>query len=701
MRFTKNRALCAIVASWALVATLLTGCGSSASSQSDGAAQTDQAAQSGDSSQSVSDATKKAIMGEGIVSKFIGEKFYDKKVTNDEEALQAIKSAYDRIGADDSVVLELNAERPVEDGNTYYIYQQRVGGVLVYGASVKLIVNKDGDVVALSSSILPNVKEPEAQSKIDAKKAEEIVTEHCKNEDSVDVKIVPNATEQTIIILPNTTDRYAYAWVVYTQNYLQDVAGDMGYLAHYVDTEGEYLYALPISEPHNADAIAGDKANFDFDKLTQDTWKGTVTLHDGKTKEISVPVLVDPDTKEMLLADAKRKIVCADYAEYNNEDKLAPRVGDGTDFDNTELLAYESFIRVWDFYDSIGWTAPDGEGTPTLLLMNYVDANGEPQDEAYYTGKKNGFQVFIFNRLNPDGENLDIIAHEFTHCVTSTTMITNVYNNDMGAINEGMSDVLGNLIQMIVEDKPDEAWLMGAGSGKERTVRNMKDPHEYMQPEYTWDIYYAPHVTTPTKLNDLGGVHVNSSLLNKLSYQLDQAGMSPKEQFDLWLALALTMTPHTDYPQMAEMLPWCLADAGYSKYADALKTAIDTAKLTLTEEPESMPQGSGKISLTYPSAEIANSGEVRISIIGGDGKEPAFTYPAANTNKASCYVPAGEYRLACTVGVENAKKYIYRNGGWEQVEAIDVSTMGDDTLVKVEEGKTLELSAQGLPESLE
>ena len=74
MRFPKNKALCSVAASLALATTLLTGCGAPASSQSA------QSTQSGDaSSQDVPEATKKAIAGEGIVSKFIGEKFYDEE----------------------------------------------------------------------------------------------------------------------------------------------------------------------------------------------------------------------------------------------------------------------------------------------------------------------------------------------------------------------------------------------------------------------------------------------------------------------------------------------------------------------------------------------------------------------------------------------------------------------------------------------
>ena len=232
MRYPTNKVLGVVAASLAIATTLLTGCGASMSSQS---GQSEAAG-----SQSISEATEKVLMGEGVVSKFISQKFYDKKVTNENEALEAVKSAYSSMGADDSVVLDLNAVRPVEGGNTYYIFQQKAGETMVYGASVKLVVNKDNDVVALSSSILPNVKAPElTENKIDAKKAEEIVVNSAKEKGGADAKVVPDSTEQTLITLPGTKDRYAYAWVVYTQNYLVDSEKDMAYLAHYVDAQGK------------------------------------------------------------------------------------------------------------------------------------------------------------------------------------------------------------------------------------------------------------------------------------------------------------------------------------------------------------------------------------------------------------------------------------------------------------------------------
>ena len=67
-----------------------------------------------------------------------------------------------------------------------------------------------------------------------------------------------------------------------------------------------------------------------------------------------------------------------------------------------DASALNGFIRVWDMYDSIGWKGPDGEGTPSLLLMNYVDVTGAPILNAVYASKEGGFQVFRWTRQAGD-----------------------------------------------------------------------------------------------------------------------------------------------------------------------------------------------------------------------------------------------------------------------------------------------------------
>lgn len=100
----------------------------------------------------------KALSGEGLVTGFIGEQFYDKPVVSEDDAIAAAESALGRVGGDETTKLELLEIRPTETGTTYYTFRQQAGDVVVQGAAVKLVVGKDGKVEGLVSSILPNVQ---------------------------------------------------------------------------------------------------------------------------------------------------------------------------------------------------------------------------------------------------------------------------------------------------------------------------------------------------------------------------------------------------------------------------------------------------------------------------------------------------------------------------------------------------------------
>ena len=118
-------------------------------------------------------------------------------------------------------------------------------------------------------------------------------------------------------------------------------------------------------------------------------WTGTIRHHDGREEEITVPVMKDTVTGKTVLGDVKRKILCADYADYAFKESLTPRtLEDGASWDEAELLTYYNYIRVWDYYELTGWTGPDGFGTPSLLLMNLVYENGNPIDNACYCGRE-------------------------------------------------------------------------------------------------------------------------------------------------------------------------------------------------------------------------------------------------------------------------------------------------------------------------
>lgn len=121
-----------------------------------------------------------AFAGEGSLTAFLGENFYDGVVENEDDALDAVYSVIEEIGGDDTTVLQIENITESEE-SVYYTFRQYAGDMTVYGASVKLITDWDGNVRGLVSSIVPGIKaDPAYNWMIDEDEAEAIVKEEVK-----------------------------------------------------------------------------------------------------------------------------------------------------------------------------------------------------------------------------------------------------------------------------------------------------------------------------------------------------------------------------------------------------------------------------------------------------------------------------------------------------------------------------------------
>ena len=702
--------LCMVAALFCAMALAACGGGTSsaASSASGSSASASASAASGSASQSASAgagtaAYYQATNDDGFVNTLIGEKIGDGKVTNEQEAKECIMGAMDRLGGGETVELVTESALQNEDGTTFYAFTQQAGGVLVEGAAVKLVVDKDGQATGIVSSILPGVgAKPISEWAIDAAGAEKVVADQLKSTGST-ATIVNGATEKVVVADPKQDGASVCAWVVYT--FQADAEFENGvYEANYVSAQGEYMYVMPVSGPDDPDAEAGESAKsaFDFDAYEPGETNVTVNHIDGTTEEVTVPVLKDAATGTVYLVDAKRKIVCVDYAAYDKSGEIAPlEVQDGAD--PIDAHTYYTFIRVWDSFDSIGWTGPDGKGTPTLLLMNFVDSAGNPVDNAAYITKIGGFQAFGFTHLNDYGECVDVVAHEFAHCLTTATTVAGKANmGDPGAISEGYSDVMGNIVEMKL-DGDAGAWTIAEGLGPNKVMRSMANPHEYAQPEFAFDAYYAPKPPVPTGMNDMGGVHKNSSLLAIVSYRLDQAGMPLEEQGYFWMNVALAMTSQADYPMLAKLLPWVMEQVGYDKYVEPLKAAIEEAKLSVIEDPGTVPEGCGSTTFDFADVkEAADSGRVCLVFFRAPDAnlmKRASTWPMEGTTVAKANLSAGDYYVVVQVGDESGtfKQFMaLGDGGWKLLDGKDPETIkAAAKAVTVEAGKTLEIPTDG------
>ena len=343
----------------------------------------------------------------------------------------------------------------------------------------------------------------------------------------------------------------------------------------------------------------------DFSKMLPGEWTFTAEITPWESRDITVPVMQDPDTGLWYLGDPVRKIVLGDFKKMVLEGQpdclLTSPENNG--WDPEDALIFHRILQCRDFFSRKGWDGPDGLGTPVLLLNNLCLLNGEAMDNACYIGLlQEKWQTFAYSRGAGFGRCLDILAHEYTHAITETSIGVGLYKDDYGAINEAISDIIGNLCEMMLGETKDTQWNLGENLGS--AFRSMADPHTREQPEYVWDEFYAPKALYPNDANDRGGVHANSSILNYTASRLClDAGMAPEEALDFWWTVDLAMGSRTDYYQMAELMEWALRETGLEKYREAVRSMVGKTRMTLRARPDTVPVGQMLVELNLPDTE--------------------------------------------------------------------------------------------------
>ena len=625
-------------------------------------------------------------------------------VRNMEDAKRVADSVTGILGGDSRMQFE--PWRTLNDtaGNFYYVFQQMYADTTVSGGAIKIVTDADGQMTGLVSSVEPELPDEETFEGISAEEAEEIVREHEKearnDKEKEAVEIIEGKTSK--IILPvnleldpefDEVEESRFVWVIYTDNPLSQAenGADLPYLAHYVTMDGKYLYNMPTVIPGDEAGSAGYGASYIFEFMEPVDYTGTVELSDGTQKEITVTLMRDKRTGMYYLGNIERKIVVADCYEflYNQGSVLVEASPDNSGWDSTCLLALYNYCRAWDYYNEIGWKGGDGLETPMIILKDFCDKDHKPVDNAAYAGRYYGWQVFLSSAANDFSQCLDVLAHEFTHCVTGTVMTYNSYLNDYGAINEAMSDIQGNICEMMYGDTQDSEWNMGE-NGSLGSIRSMSDPHASSQPEYSWDLYYVPKVKDPTAINDQGGVHMNSSLLNNVAYRLCNDGkMSLEEARSFWFAVDCTMVPGTDYAQLSELLPFVLRNLGMEQYDKALETAISATRLASDEMPSDLEKGQSLVTMNLPDTEQFNDGNWALFILSINPQE--FSQRAMDLLEGK-----GDYTTAVeelvNILMEGAEEMI-SGGSAEETEA-EVSE-------ETETGYSAETEAETEPENQE
>lgn len=423
--------------------------------------------------------------------------FTESKVTDEKSALKAVEDIAPEIGITD-VEKELKvASVNTVGGDKYYRMQQYYEGYPVYGRTVVLAANGDGQTSALTSN---------------TKTIKEIDIKTAASEESIKNSIENYYEEEIIFIDKITKDK------LYIYDLEKNSVPRLVYVISVVTVTGAYN---TIIDADSSKVITTHSTLF----YDQKQFK-----YNGQEVERSFYASAEDGTNQMTyISDTGTKInvfipkSTEKYTWYNDNAADLVTWKDGESPDKSAVDAISNMIASYKFYkDVFGIDSFDGEKSTIntyVHVMGYQDYEGEDHrmiNNAFHWYSPNG-TVFAFtkryndsgNEINEYSANLDVVAHEYTHGIESH-ISGMIYRGESGAIMEAYSDIFGEMVEDYSNDgvlDNDCNWILGD--------RNMINPISKGYP----DCYKGENwVDTTQYNNDHGGVHTNNTVLSHAVY---------------------------------------------------------------------------------------------------------------------------------------------------------------------------------------
>ena len=549
-----------------------------------------------------------------------------------------------------------------EFGNRYLLYKEQVDGEINESNVVKIYFDKDKNMLGLSASLFPNLNDSEEI--IEKEEAVDIVKEAVKEEyPENDYYFYDNETKYGYRYLTDPVTGQGFnckVFSVLTDNPFSDQStSEAPFLEHYVSKGGIYIGC----EPSNASIESAGTKNRELidkwiDRSETASYSTVIDDINGKKQQITVPVAYDDGM--YYLEDVERDILCADYWEFEYNDELKIISSQTNDDWNIDYItAYYNYITAYDFYADNGWIGPDGIGSPVILLMDYCNEDHTPINNLSYIGQFENAHLFsATSKGNEYHKLLDLIAHEYTHSVTTAALGNIIYRNETGAINEGLSDIMGELIELIHYDKlgnrisDDRTFLMG-GDGSITVFRDIYDPEYCGQPYYAGGVFYAPPAAVPSSMNDMGGVHLNSSIISNLCYRMARdAELSYKDIGRIWETVINMLVPGTGFKELAKIIPMASELCGYGQYADTFRKCIEESLITEDDPFDSSIDDICNICFELPP--WINWNRVRLDMVD-ENDHLHSSWPAKGKNRIKINVYPGKYSIQLTEFDEKGK----------------------------------------------
>ena len=308
--------------------------------------------------------------------------------------------------------------------------------------------------------------------------------------------------------------------------------------------------------------------------------------------------------------------------------------------------AYDYSGDTYDFFSTVlGRDSINDAGMPLVSTVQYRADPATPYRNAFWNSTL-GQMVYGEGMVSDD-----VAAHEITHGVTRATANL-YYSYQSGAINESMSDIFGEFVDLVNgagSDTPSDRWKMGEDIVI-GVIRDMADPTAYGDPDSTQSALWSDNVPTASNW-DNGGVHYNSGVGNKAAQLMVDGGTHrgqtvtgigiEKTAKIFYRALTAGLTSGSNYSD----LDAALAQACTDLTGTAGITSSDCLQVQAARRAVSMEQA--PLLAPTPRAEVCTTG-VRSSLFYDDLESGGANWTSTDPSRAgrtSGYAASGTSML--------------------------------------------------------
>lgn len=405
-------------------------------------------------------------------------------------------------------------------GRVHERFEQRYGGVRVFGGELTRQVNRFGQAESVFGALYPDIT-MDVTPGINAVDARARLA-------AIGGGAVTERSGFELVILPTDDGRYRLTWMARVFS-----SRDTRIHRLFIDaTTGATV--LNYNDTWTQTAAVGTGAS-----VVGDTKKIMTGLQNGKY--LALDLLRPPDARahgafpkgSMLTFDLKGNLTYANVVLDTGSPALADIASDDdnvwTDAGLVDAHTYAGY--TYDFYNKrFGRRGLDNNNLQIWTFVNPVRA----QDYTLYYSKYPDLflnaaylgagEIYYGPGLPsnvtvgglhyyPFSGALDVVAHELTHGVTDYTSNL-IYSGESGALNESFSDMMGAAVEFYFQPLGTGVgqadWLMGEDIARPGGIRSLAAPNTFGDPDH-YSLKY-------TGTGDNGGVHINSGIVNQMYY---------------------------------------------------------------------------------------------------------------------------------------------------------------------------------------